>query len=111
MNYIIYDLEATCWEDDGKSRVQEIIEIGAVKMDARGRVDSRFTSFVRPKFYPMLSDFCRRLTSITQIDINQAAKFPEVVEEFKEWIGFYDGDEYLLCSWGFFDQQALARDC
>ena len=34
MNYIIFDLEATCWEHD-RNRINEIIEIGAVKLNER----------------------------------------------------------------------------
>ena len=35
MNFIIYDLEATCWNQDAfKLRPQEIIEIGALSVMA-----------------------------------------------------------------------------
>lgn len=113
MNYIIYDLEATCWETELESRGKrrEIIEIGGVLIDAQGRVKSRFESFVRPVVHPMLSDFCQRLTSISQVHVNQADGFPIVIEDFKDWIGANDDEEYLLCSWGAFDKSALIKDC
>ena len=113
MNYIIYDLEATCWENDYEARgkKREIIEIGGVMVDEYGDVKSRFESFVQPIVHPMLSDFCQRLTSISQVDVNQADKFPEVIADFQDWIGLNSDEEYLLCSWGFFDRSALIKDC
>jgi inhibitor of KinA sporulation pathway (predicted exonuclease) len=113
MNYIIYDLEATCWENefDARGKRREIIEIGGVLINEHGDTLSRFESFVQPVVQPMLSDFCKNLTSITQVDVNQADKFPEVVQDFKDWIGCTDDEEYLLCSWGFFDRSALIKDC
>lgn len=111
MNYIIYDLEATCWETKTTDKVQEVIEIGAIMLDENARIVDRFESFIRPKINPLLSKFCTKLTSISQIDVNRADFFPDVADDFKEWIGWYDEEDYLLCSWGFFDQLALAKDC
>lgn len=113
MNYIIYDLEATCWENEFEARgkKREIIEIGGVLIDEDGNIKSQFESFVQPVVHPMLSDFCQRLTSISQVDVNQADKFPDVVVDFQDWIGLHDDEEYLLCSWGFFDKSALIKNC
>ena len=113
MNYIIYDLEATCWETDMEMRrnKREVIEIGALLLDKEGTVQSRFESFVQPVVHPILSDFCRNLTTISQEEVDQADKFPEVIHKFQEWIGLNNEEEYLLCSWGFFDKSALVKDC
>ncbi|MCP4440334.1 MAG: exonuclease domain-containing protein [Aureispira sp.] len=113
MNFIVFDLEATCWEteQEKRRRKQEIIEIGALMVDEEGETVSRFEKFVRPVAHPMLSDFCKKLTNISQIDVNKAAIFPDVIEDFMDWIGLHDGEEYLLCSWGFFDRKALMKDC
>jgi inhibitor of KinA sporulation pathway (predicted exonuclease) len=48
--------------------------------------------------------------TIDQVTINRAKIFPEVVEDFQEWAGVLDGDDYLLCSWGGFDQRMLVQD-
>jgi len=109
MKFIIYDLEATCWENK-RSRKVETIEIGAVKLNEYGEVESTFCKFIKPIINPFLSPFCMNLTSISQVQINQAEKFPEVIEAFQDWIGIYD-EEYLLCSWGKFDQTQLIKDC
>lgn len=111
MHYIIYDLEATCWKDGLDGRTQEVIEIGALKYDESGTLDSRFESFIRPVVHTQLSSFCTQLTGITQIDVNQAEEFPIVIDEFIEWTGWDDGQEYLLCSWGNFDKKIFQKNC
>ncbi|MBR9921743.1 MAG: exonuclease domain-containing protein [Bacteroidetes bacterium] len=110
MNFIIYDLEATCWKGRPISKQQETIEIGALKVNGYGEIESEFGSFVKPKISPYLSAFCQELTSIEQSNVDRAPDFVRVIEEFQDWIGIYDED-YLLCSWGNFDKQLLQQDC
>lgn len=109
MNYIVFDLEATCWEgaDVGQN---EIIEIGAVKISSHKQIVSEFARFIKPLKHPVLSDFCTRLTSIKQADVNSAQYFNVVAEEFKTWIG-YSIEEYVLCSWGLYDKKQFESDC
>ncbi len=110
MHFIVFDLEATCWENRPPSMTQETIEIGAYKVDDYGEVLGAFERFVRPVLHPQLSHFCRQLTHIDQADVNRAAEFPKVIEDFKDWINIWEED-YLLCSWGGFDQRLLQADC
>ncbi len=90
--------------------VQEIIEIGALKINRFGEVVDVFNQFVRPVLHPRLSAFCQELTSISQDQINVADPFPEVIEAFQDWIEIFDED-YILCSWGNFDKKMLIQDC
>lgn len=110
MNYIILDLEATCWEDRALNNTSEIIEIGAVKVNAHQEIVSEFCQFIRPKVHPVLSEFCKELTTITQAEIDNADDFPQVQQSFLDWIK-EDADEYVLGSWGFYDQKQLTKDC
>lgn len=110
MNYILYDLEATCWLGRPPKGIQEIIEIGAVKVNEYGEVLGEYNRFVQPTVNKKLSSFCTRLTTITQSDVDRAKTFPRVVEDFKDWIDIYDTD-YVLCAWGEFDIRMLERDC
>lgn len=110
MNFIIYDLEATCWLGRPPSLIQEIIEIGAVRLNGYGEVEGTFNSFVKPKVNPRLSSFCTELTTIRQEDVDRARYFPHVVEAFQDWAEVFDED-YLLCSWGDFDKKMLISDC
>lgn len=110
MNFIIYDLEATCWQGNPLSRTQEIIEIGAVKVNSYGEETGSFEQFVQPILHPRLSAFCTELTSIEQRQIDRAKDFIEVVEYFQDWAEIFEED-YMLCSWGGFDRRMLIQDC
>ena len=110
MNFIIYDLEATCWEINDPSLIQETIEIGAYRLNPYGEILGEYNRFIKPKMNPLLSVYCRELTSITQHDIDWAMNFEEVIEEFQDWIGIEEEDFYL-CSWGSFDRKQLIADC
>jgi len=109
MNYIIVDLEATCWKERSDTRPNEIIEIGALKIDQAGKTISEFNALVKPKLHPVLSDFCTELTSIQQADIDQAKSFDAALVDFQNWIDL--SKPYLLCSWGFYDKTQFAKDC
>lgn len=111
MNFIIFDLEATCWANPRPNAIQEIIEIGAYKLNQYGEVEDTFCRFVQPVKNPYLSFFCTELTTIQQKDVARAYKFPKVVEDFQEWIGVFDDEDYLLCSWGDFDIEILLDSC
>jgi inhibitor of KinA sporulation pathway (predicted exonuclease) len=109
MRYVIVDLEATCWEKGGTRDQMEIIEVGAVQLaTGRGPVTDEFARFVRPVAEPVLGDFCTRLTSISQADVDDADTFPIVLSEFERWIG---PEPFVLCSWGAYDLGQFRADC
>ena len=108
MNYIILDLEATCWEDRNNGKQNEIIEIGAVKIDKAGNKLSEFCAFIKPKLNPELSNFCKKLTTITQSEIDSGDSYPSVIERFKRWINLEE--PFVLCSWGFYDKKQFEKD-
>ncbi len=110
MNFIIFDLEATCWQNRPFNKVSEIIEIGAYKLNGYGEILGEFNKFVKPVLNPILSPFCMELTSIEQKYVDRAEIFPEVLELFWDWIGYYDEEDYLLCSWGKYDKTMLMQD-
>lgn len=110
MNFIIYDLEATCWRGRPPKGINEIIEIGALKINPVGEILGTYNKFIKPTVNPQLSDFCKSLTSISQDDVDRARIFPQVVEDFQNWVNIFDED-YLLCSWGKFDVQLLHDNC
>lgn len=109
MNYIIFDLEATCWDGWDKSQ-NETIEIGAVLINDNKEVISEFNKFIKPLKNPILSEFCKKLTTIKQTDVDSAKYFGEVIQEFRQWINQSNKD-YILCSWGFYDRKQLESDC
>jgi 3'-5' exoribonuclease 1 len=114
INYILYDLEATCgWPKE--HRQSEIIEIGAVKINEKLEVIDEFQAFVRPKLNPELTPFCMDLTTITQADVDHAKDFGEVGVNFARWCGVSSTSKpdlpFWLCSWGHYDKKQLIQDC
>jgi 3'-5' exoribonuclease 1 len=111
VNYIIFDIEATCWKDNNAAFFhQETIEIGACKLDEYGEVTEHFSRLIRPVLHPTLSPYCKDLTGIRQEEVNRAATFPTVIEEFQDFIDGYN-DDYALISWGSFDKRQIIADC
>lgn len=109
MNYIVVDLEATCWDGWDKSQ-NETIEIGAVLVNSKKEIVSEFCEFIKPLKNPILSDFCKELTTIDQADVNQAEYFSDVVKRFQTWCA-QGQNEYILCSWGIYDKRQFESDC
>lgn len=106
MNYIVYDLELN--SKIFKSRIpNEIIEIGAVKLNDNLEILDSFQSFVRPKVHRKLFPLIKRKTGIIQEDVNNADSFKEVITRFIQWIS----GEYVLCSWGHDDIHHLRTNC
>lgn len=106
-NFIIFDLEATCYMKDAPDGFfNEIIEIGAIKIDSTGKEIDRFSKFLKPLKFPYISDFCTELTTITQTDIDNAPDAKSVLQEF---LDFIDKDS-LLVSWGYYDINQLTHD-
>jgi inhibitor of KinA sporulation pathway (predicted exonuclease) len=107
---VIVDVEATCCEDESFPRLEmEIIEIGAVAVESvAGAVESEFQAFVRPVRNPVLTEFCRGLTGITQGQVDEAEEYPAVIKRFREWLAGV-GD-YDFCSWGFYDRNQFEQD-
>jgi len=83
---IILDFEATC-DNLQPVRPQEIIEFPSVLMSLEtSEVIDEFESFVRPYHNPVLTDFCREFTSITQEEVGGAPYFHEVFAAHEQWL-------------------------
>ena len=66
--YLIVDFEATCTNRNEFPRDEmEIIEIGALLLDSEQfEIHSEFQSFIKPVRNPLLTGFCKELTTIRQ---------------------------------------------
>ena len=107
---LIVDLEGTCCDDDSiRSEDRETIEIGAVVLDLDSKeVTSEFGCFVRPFLNPVLTGFCKSLTTISQEDVDSAEPFKEAwLGKFIPWVG----ERKEFCSWGEYDLHQFQRDC
>ncbi|XP_055866136.1 3'-5' exoribonuclease 1-like [Biomphalaria glabrata] len=86
---VVIDYEATCSENN-ENFVHEIIEFPAVLVDTRTKsISNTFQKFCKPKKNPKLTDFCTKLTGITQQQVDKAKDFAEVFKEFEEWMAIH----------------------
>ncbi len=108
-HFLVIDLEATCDEDRRiRSRQMEIIEIGAVLVDAETLLPvAEHQTFVKPVRHPVLTDFCKKLTTMTQADVETAPGFPQAIASLARFI---DGRDVLFCSWGDYDRRQFEQD-
>lgn len=74
---------------------QEIIEIGAVKLDDKNQEVGSFCEFVRPSFVKKIYAKYRKLTGISTEDIAEACPFSDILPRFIEWCG----EDYEIYSW------------
>ena len=107
--FLVIDLEATCDEEKRiRDRHMEIIEIGSVLVDAETLEPvAEHQTFVKPVRHPVLTEFCTRLTTIRQADVENAPGFPEAIASLTRFI---DGREVLFCSWGDYDRRQFEQD-
>lgn len=110
MYYIIFDLEATCWDTQMFDREQEIIEIGAVKYSPYGEPLDEFQAFVKPVLHPGLSNYCTQLTGITQEDVNRAGAFEKVIGQFLHW-SENEAIPLAYAAWGKYDRELILAEC
>ena len=87
---VVIDLEFTpvpkCLRK-GTGLRQEIIEIGAVKLDSKGNVVGEFSHTVRPTLAKGVSGTVRNLTGIVNSEIACARTLPDVLDALAAWIG------------------------
>lgn len=111
---VVLDFEATC-QQGGAPSPQEVIEFPSVLVSLRERaVIDEFSSFVRPVHHPRLSDFCTKLTSIRQEDVDGAPAFPEVVARHQAWLDGHGltADNFAFVTCGDWDLVSmLPRQC
>ena len=82
---VILDLEWTSWKYnvDRKWQKKEIIQIGAIKINNKYKIIGEINIYVKPKFNPILSNYIKKLTGITQNKIdNNGLPFKKAYEKF-----------------------------
>ena len=104
--YLVVDLEATCCDKQAtiKQTEMEIIEIGAVMVHPESlTIIDEFQSFIKPIRHPILTEFCKSLTSIAQAQVDVAPSYPEAIALLKKWLSGYSNG--VFGSWGDLDRK------
>ena len=73
----------------------EIIEIGAIKLDNYMKPLNEFKAYIKPSVIPVLNPKISEITSITEKDLENGLSFQEGIEKLSELID--EGD--VICSW------------
>ena len=113
MNYIVFDLEFNMFfkfkeGDSANSDLKnEIIQIGAVKLNEKLETIGEFDLLIKPVIYKRINPYVKRKTNIKTSQVVQGTPFIKAIESFNSWIG----NDYVLCSWGHDDILALRGNC
>lgn len=89
---VVFDVEFTAWEGSMAARwlrpgeFKEIVQIGAVKVDAAFRPLARFDVLVRPAVNPVLAPYLEGIIGITNADI--AARGVAFVQAYQMFMQF-----------------------
>ncbi|EAU88160.2 double-strand siRNA ribonuclease [Coprinopsis cinerea okayama7 len=128
--FLVLDIEGTCDQGSDLDFPNEIIEfpVCLLTWNDKGQdmsaseleVIDEFRSFVRPTWRPVLTDFCKDLTGITQEQVDSAPTFPEVLAQFEAFIkknGLINDEgeplvRFCWCTDGPFDiQNFIIKQC
>ena len=86
----------------------EIIEVGAVKLDYHGNVMGEFSQFVQTEFTEGVVFPVRELTGISAVDTAMADPLYMVIKRLSDWIGRYSAQ--IVC-WSGTDRRQLLTEC
>ena len=84
--------------------INEIIEIGAVKLDNDLETVDTFSCIIRSQIGKKLRGTVKRLTQLTNADINAGMPFTKAFSLFRKWIG---NEETVIFTWGDGDIRVL----
>jgi len=113
MNYIVFDLEFNMFfkfkecDSANPELKNEIIQIGAVKLNEELETISSFDLIIKPVIYRRMNPYVKRKTNINTSKVVQGTPFVKAIKSFHTWVG----DDSVLCSWGHDDILALRDNC
>ena len=103
---IIIDVESTCWEGEPPvDQLSEVIEIGICCLNmTSGVISDPVSIYIEPK-HSTVSEFCTKLTGITQELLDsKGIPFPKAAEILKSE---YQLDKRGWASWGDYDRKMM----
>lgn len=109
MNMIILDLEWNgVYTKKTHGYFNEIIEVGAVKMNDRMEMIDTFHAVIKPVVSHKLSTLVQNLTGIAQEELEDGLQFPRVVSQLRKWIG---DPAAVVMTWSTTDLMVLLENC
>ncbi len=105
MQFIVMDLEwNNTYAKKANGYINEIIEIGAVKLDKDIETIDTFSSIIRSQIGKKLRGSVKKLTHLTNDDISTGMPFTKTFSLFRKWIG---NEETVIFTWGDGDVRVL----
>ncbi|WP_392486286.1 exonuclease domain-containing protein [Haloimpatiens sp. FM7315] len=116
MNFVIFDMEFNNYNrelfDRSKSSdinaqcPNEIIEIGAMKLDKDLNVIDNLKLYIKPVIYRHINPVVAGMTGITEEQLNKGVDFCTAIEKFR----IFSGENMIICSWAKDDIIELIRN-
>lgn len=111
--HVIMDLEMNPVERTNKDAFfklrQEVIEIGAVKLDKDLNIIDRFDIYVKPEYNRQIEPDITKLTGIHSGMTKNADTFEKALAKFAEWVGCEK--KTRIYSWSDSDPVQLRKEC
>lgn len=108
---VLLDAEFTCWAGSLASgwsnpkHPAEMIEIGMIAYDASRQIETAsFTSLIKPRVNPNLSDYCLNLLPIVQTEVDSAPEYESVMSDVSNWLEQHTAPNSPTASWGKIDR-------
>jgi inhibitor of KinA sporulation pathway (predicted exonuclease) len=90
-----------------KTRLEEILQIGAVRLDALGgKITDAFCAYVHPRVHKKLNRTAKALPEL-QASSDSRLDFPQALASFVNWCG----DDTEFADWGGDDLTILRQNC
>ena len=104
MSYIFFDLE---WNQgyphSPEERLDEIIQIGACRLDSWEGKGVPFSAYVRPTIHRSLHHRVKKILPLNQKELRRAEPFRKVIRDFFRWCG----PDPVFFTWGDCDARVL----
>lgn len=105
---LVVDIESTCWGEPETDNISEIIEIGICPIDTKsGNLLKPRDIIVKPE-HSTVSEFCTRLTTLTQEDVDNGISFKDACEIL---VNEYNSKTYVWGSYGYYDKNQFGFQC
>ena len=85
----------------------EIIQIGAVKLDAQMRRIAEVKISVRPKYFKQVHWKVKKLTHISEEEMRSGLSFPEAAKQLGDFLRGHGSGDYDIFAWGGEDERIL----
>lgn len=111
MKHVVVDLEMNPvsreFREVRRKLNEEVIEIGAVRLDENFQQEAEFQCYVKPEYGP-IKKHITSLTGITQAMVADKKTYAACFQDFVDWVG---EEETKIYSWSMSDIKQLCSEC